>query len=151
MRRDGYIHAYGKTYDMSKRCHRLQYWWRELRFTKPRDVCWRIADYLSRVACWLRGHKWYVADTWHGVPGNRAAELRQRVWVNAVLLANFDDEIDMDRLNSLDRDLSELAQAAGENWGHIEPNQELENEHKKYTSEEGRRDHIGGERQRINP
>lgn len=78
----------------------------------------RIADWLSRMACWLRGHKWYVADAWHGVPGNRAAELQQRLWQAYVLMW---DKTDKEEIESVEQDLNELAQAAGQNWGHIWP------------------------------
>lgn len=78
-----------------------------------------IAGWLSRIACWLRGEKWYVADTWHGVPGNRAAELRQRIWMRCVTLEALDKGTC--DLEAIDSDLTELAQAAGEAWGHIWP------------------------------
>lgn len=80
-----------------------------------RRLRWIIADYLSRAACWLRGHSWYVADCFYGVPGNRAAELKQRIWINCTMLNHEDAE----RLAIIDHDLSALAQLAGENWGHI--------------------------------
>ena len=79
---------------------------------------WKIADILSLVACKLRGHEWYLADVWHGVPGNRAAELREKVWQNAVLLTPA-REYKSDLMAELESDLNELAQLAGENWGHI--------------------------------
>lgn len=83
------------------------------------NLRWRIADYLSRIACWLRGHKWYVADTWHGVPGNRAAELRQQIMIECVTCSALRD--DPGALPLIDRNLTELAQLAGENWGHVWP------------------------------
>ena len=78
----------------------------------------RVAGWLCRFAAALRGEKWYVADTWHGVPGNRAAELKQRLWTDYVLAW---DKEDKDALEGVDRDLTELAQAAGEAWGHVWP------------------------------
>lgn len=80
----------------------------------------RIADWLSRIACWLRGHKWYVADTFYGVPGNRAAELQQQVWVDVCILAGNSPE-DREALGTIDARLNELSQLAGENWGHVWP------------------------------
>ena len=78
----------------------------------------RVAGWLCRFAAALRGEKWYVADTWHGVPGNRAAELRQKIWIQCVAEWHADDK---ETLKTIDRDLSELAQAAGEAWGHVWP------------------------------
>lgn len=68
-----------------------------------------IADWLSFIACKLRGDKWYEADAFHGVPGNRAAELRTQIWQS--IYGNADEK-------TYDN-LQELAQLAGENWGHI--------------------------------
>lgn len=82
----------------------------------------RLADWLCRIASWLRGEKWYVADAWHGVPGNRASELRQRIWQKCVALQVGHD--DKSWLTEIDRDLTELAQAAGESWGHVWPKEE---------------------------
>lgn len=85
-------------------------------------IRWRLADYLSRIACWLRGQEWYVADTWHGVPGNRAAELKQIVWVNAVAQDALSRPLeDQEELKNIERAVAELAQLAGENWGHVWP------------------------------
>ena len=74
-----------------------------------RRLRWALADRLSYLACKLRGHEWYVADTFHGVPGNRAAELRQQIWVEVILQSTAD---------KIEPMLGELAQLAGENWGH---------------------------------
>lgn len=78
----------------------------------------RIADWLCRTAAWLRGEKWYVADTWHGVPGNRIAELRQQIWIEVATSNIREDE---NALAMIDRNLAELGQAAGEAWGHVWP------------------------------
>lgn len=86
--------------------------------TTPKNVRWWLAGWLCRFACWLRKEEWRVADTWHGVPGNRANELRQQIWVE-VVTSNLRD--DQQALDSIDRNLAELAQAAGEAWGHIWP------------------------------
>lgn len=82
---------------------------------------WRIADWLSYFACRLRGHKWYTADAWHGVPGNRASELRAQIWISAVAqIARFSNiEQHQEYLDCLEPKLNELAQLAGHNWGHI--------------------------------
>lgn len=89
----------------------------------------RLADYLCRFACYLRGEKWYVADTWHGVPGNRAAELRQKIWLEVVYLksvacdgadADTCDSVD-ETLDTIDHSLAELSQVAGESCGHVWP------------------------------
>jgi hypothetical protein len=80
---------------------------------------WKIADILSLIACKLRGQKWYIADNWSGVPGNRAAELKQSVWERCVALELTADNKDPEWLDAIDRELTELGQIAGENWGHI--------------------------------
>lgn len=82
---------------------------------------WALADRLSRLACCLRGHRWYVADAWHGVPGDRVNELRSQIWDEMIILANLHDETHVGALNRADEKLGELAQFAGENWGHIWP------------------------------
>ena len=80
---------------------------------------WKMADILSIIACKLRGHKWYIADNWAGVPGNRAAELKQSVWERCVALEVTAENKDTEWLDAIDRELTELGQIAGENWGHI--------------------------------
>ena len=75
---------------------------------------WRLADWLSWLACKLRGHKWYLADTWCGVGGNRAAELKQALWELCV----SKDGNDTKWLAKIEPALDELGQLAGENWGH---------------------------------
>jgi hypothetical protein len=84
-------------------------------------IRWRIADWLSRVACWLRGHSWYVADAWHGVPGNRVSELSQRIRDELILRIDLNDEDENQAFQRATAELEELAQMAGENWGHIWP------------------------------
>lgn len=86
---------------------KLKWQWQRLR--------WAVADWFSYLACRLRGQPWYLGDTWAGVPGNRAAELRQCVWERIVALNSNDYEW----LDKIDRDLTELGQMAGENWGHF--------------------------------
>lgn len=81
-----------------------------------RRLRWQIADMLSFAACRLRGQKWYIANTFQGVPGNRASELRQGIWTGCVLLASGKDN---EMLSDVSRNLDELAQMAGENWGHF--------------------------------
>jgi hypothetical protein len=84
-------------------------------------IRWNIADWLSWLACKLRGHRWYVADAWYGVPGNRANELKSQIRDQLILLADFQNESDRDKLDLADERLDELCQMAGENWGHIWP------------------------------
>jgi len=82
----------------------------------------RIADWLSRIACWLRGHKWYVADSWYGVPCNRPSELQQQIWLDVVCLTVGDHTPETKTmLDTIEKRLDELSQAAGANWGHIWP------------------------------
>ena len=84
-----------------------------------------IADRLSFAACRLRGHKWYLGDSWHSVPGNRATDLSQRIWTDVVFISvPFKDE-DQDARARIEKHLEELAQLAGENWGHIWPKESM--------------------------
>lgn len=81
-----------------------------------------LADRLCRAAAWLRRETWYVSDNWAGVPGNRAAELEQRIW--ECVLYEFDSSRnEWGHLDQLQRDLGELAQAAGAAWGHVDRKQ----------------------------
>lgn len=82
---------------------------------------WWLAGWLCRVACWLRGETWHVADSWHGVPGNRASELEQRIWQHIVVVDATARNRDPRFLDSTLTDLKELSQAAGAAWGHIWP------------------------------
>jgi hypothetical protein len=85
------------------------------------DICWGLADYLSRIACWLRGHDWYPADAWHGVPGNRASELNQRIRDELIVRMDLTDDDDNQAYQRATGELDELAQMAGQNWGHVWP------------------------------
>ena len=82
---------------------------------------WKLADWLSWAACRLRGQKWYVGEAWHSVPGNRATELQQKIWEDTVLISYPFREEDEDARARIEKNLAELAQAAGESWGHIWP------------------------------
>ena len=82
---------------------------------KMSNIRWKLADVLSRLACWLRGKKWY-AHTGYGLHGNRASELSQRIWELCVLQGHEDKEF----LDEVEPRLQELARLAGENWGHRE-------------------------------
>lgn len=84
--------------------------WRHLR--------WKLADVLSFLACRLRGQKWYIGNCMADVPGNRAAELKQRIWESCVVLNFTAESKDKEWLDMIDRELTELGQIAGENWGH---------------------------------
>lgn len=79
-----------------------------------------LADRLCRRASWLRGERWYVADAYGGVPGNRVAELRQLIWQEAVTLCHNVEE-DQDSLDRINIAVAELAQAAGEAYGFYPP------------------------------
>jgi hypothetical protein len=81
---------------------------------------WFIAGWLRRAACWVMREPWYVADAWHGVPGNRPAELKQRIFQNIVILAPWETH-ENDTFKETEADLAALAQLAGESWGHIWP------------------------------
>lgn len=81
-----------------------------------KHIRWDLADILSKLACKLRGQKWYMADNMANCHGNRAAELRQSIWEQCVVL-NLSDN-DKEPLNKIDVELAELGQIAGENWGH---------------------------------
>lgn len=82
-----------------------------------RRIRWRIADYLSRIACWLRGHEWKEMNCYHGPYGNLVAELKTQIWHEIVSSHTVEHHGDM--LESVDDKLTKLAQLAGENWGHI--------------------------------
>jgi len=87
---------------------------------KIQSIKWSLADLLSFIACKLRGQPWYLADNWAGVRGNRAAELKQSVWERCVALeaTATAGRKDAEWLDKIDRELTELGQIAGENWGH---------------------------------
>lgn len=91
-----------------------------MRNERLRRFRWQLADQLSRLACWLRGHAWYSPNNMSGVPGNRAADLKQSIWERCVVLSNSPTD-DADTLGTIDKDLTELGQLAGEQWGHIWP------------------------------
>lgn len=91
------------------------------RFTHISRVRWFIADVLSRIACWLRGQEWYIGNAWASAPGNRASDLKQSVWERCVALNACSENKDQAWLDSIESELNELGQLAGENWGHIQP------------------------------
>lgn len=62
-----------------------------------------------------------MAESWAGCPGNRAADLKQRIWERCVALEITAENKDPEWLGLIDRELTELGQLAGENWGHILP------------------------------
>jgi hypothetical protein len=96
-------------------------WLRSFR-ERAEDARWWLAGWLAWAACRLMGHRWYVADVWHGIPGNRAAELEQMVWEKAVLLqAIHGEQMKQDTLQELEPALRELAQAARAVSGHVWP------------------------------
>lgn len=86
-----------------------------------REIRWKIASWLCLLACKLRGEKWYVGEAWHAVPGNRASDLKQRIWEDVILISVPIKDEDEDAHNRIEKHLNELAQAAGESWGHIWP------------------------------
>jgi hypothetical protein len=90
--------------------------------TKIENLRWKLADWLSFAACKLRGHKWYLGDSWYPVPGNRAADLRQQVWVSICAHVTPFGSDSLDFLDEIEPKIDELAQMAGENWGHVKHN-----------------------------
>ncbi len=119
---EGFTHFHGKSYDHTtlsghwgfvlhgtiRRC--IDAPGHFLRWTLPGWLCW--------LACRLRGQRWYVSDSWHGVPGNRASDLQQQIWQDCV---SFNVGRDDDFLETLEPKLNELSQLAGEAWGHVWP------------------------------
>ena len=87
--------------------------------TKIENLRWKLADWLSFAACKLRGQKWYLGASWHAVPGNRAADLSQQVWVEIVSNASLKSQDAREFLGHIEPRFKELAQMAGENWGHV--------------------------------
>lgn len=81
------------------------------------NLRWTLADWLSRIACWLRGQKWYETPC-YGIHGNRAADLAQSIWEDCVLLDSIAKHKDTVWMQKLEMKVRELAQLAGENWGH---------------------------------
>lgn len=100
--------------------YRLHEWRRDT----PRNIRWFIAAWLRRIACWIMGEKWYVSDCWASTPGNRVAELHQQIWEWMVSQTDLTDRDRRDELDSIGKRLSELAQIAGESWGHIYPKEQ---------------------------
>lgn len=96
--------------------------------TSVRNIRWKLADVLSFLACKLRGQPWYIGDCWSGVPGNRAASLAQSIWERCVALELCSENKDPEWLDKIDRELTELGQIAGENWGHIKHNPNPDNQ-----------------------
>lgn len=84
-------------------------WFREL----IDEGRWWLAQRTARFTAWLRSEKWYPLDNMAGVPGNRAAELRQQIWERVVSINAAENDID-----PIDDKLAELAQLANEAWGH---------------------------------
>jgi hypothetical protein len=92
---------------------------------KTNWIAWRLAGWLCRIACVLRKQKWYVGEAWHSVPGNRAADLQQQIWSDVVLISFPFKGEDEDARDRIGKNLNELAQAAGESWGHIWPKNKI--------------------------
>lgn len=84
--------------------------------SKVSNSRWRLANWLSKLACKLRGTPWHLSDNMSGVPGNRAAELKQRIWERCVALETCSDNKDPEWLKLIEHELDELGQIAGENW-----------------------------------
>lgn len=114
----------GRSFDMEKRWDLVRYnFWNTISQARRAPIQFRysLAGRLARVVCWLRREKWYVADAWHGVPGNRVAELRQQIRHEFLVRMNFSDEDDKEAFEKVNRLCDELAQRAGETWGHVWP------------------------------
>lgn len=122
--KDGMIWTAGKEFDLSKRSGRWRWWWHRLRERcqeAPRNCRFRLADRLCWMAVKLRGQKWYVSENYAPVPGNRAAELNQSIFERCVSRVDVTKPDDQEFLDGVQRDAGELAQLAGEAWGHIWP------------------------------
>lgn len=90
---------------------------------KPKlyELRWKLADGLSFVACWLRGHKHaQLKYNYPGVRGNRAAELVDGLWQLCVM-ANHPKPSDK-YLDEIEAMLHELGKLAGQNWWYGKPN-----------------------------
>lgn len=79
---------------------------------------WIMADWLSFVACKLRGNKWYRSETMSRVNGNRAAELAQSIFERCVALETVSHNHHPEWLKMIEQEVGELGQMAGQNWGH---------------------------------
>lgn len=115
---------HGRRFDMEKPIDVVRYnifgvidWFAEA----PRALRLSLADRLAWLASWLRGEPWYVADAWHGVPGNRAAELCQQARDEMIRVMDWNDEDDKEAFGRHERKLNELGRLAGESWGHVWP------------------------------
>lgn len=76
---------------------------------------WTLAGKLCRFAAWLRREKWYYANAFHGVEGNRANELESQIRDN-VILNGGPPEVWMPILDSIQPKVAELAQMAQTKW-----------------------------------
>lgn len=125
--KSGMIWKAGKEFDLSKWSGRWRWWWHrawERCKEAPRNWRLRLADRLCWLAVKLRGQKWYVSNNYASVPGNRAAELNQSIFERCVSKVDLTKPDDQDFLDGVQRDAGELAQLAGEAWGHIWPKKE---------------------------
>lgn len=114
----------GRSFDMEKPIDVVRFnFWGAVYWCKewPRNARFTLADWLARWAAWCRGERWYVADAWHGVPGNRAAELRQQIRDELIGRLRFSDDEGRETIERVERLSAELAQLAGEKWGHVWP------------------------------
>lgn len=122
MMRSGYTFWGGRTFDHSKRLDRIRLRW--FRWVDEwRIKCFRrwLADWLCYAAVRLRGDRWYVSDNCAGMPGNRAAELKQSIFERCIAQVDVSDPEQMDFVSAVDREAAELAQLAGEAWGFVWP------------------------------
>lgn len=116
-----FYNGHAVSYCGSPRCRKRADWmmsgWREKCVEGLRAACRWLADRLAYATCKLRGHKWYRTSIW-GLPGNRAWELKNEIWCS--LVSSYIDN--KDGVYAIEDGLNELAQMAGEAWGHYEPN-----------------------------
>lgn len=122
--KSGMIWTAGKEFDLSKWSGRWRWWlhraWERCK-DAPRNCRWRLADRLCWMAVQLRGQKWYVSETDASLPGNRAAELSQSIFERCVAQVDLTNPEHQDFIDGVQRDTGELAQLAGEAWGHVWP------------------------------
>lgn len=116
--------THGRRFDLRKPWDVVRFNFWETIFawgSAPANIRSWLACWLARAVCWLRGEQWYVADAWYGVPGNRAAEIRQQIRDELILNLDLNDEEEKEAFHRVERLSAELAQGAGESWGHVWP------------------------------
>lgn len=108
---DGHKIEHCGSWRCGSKARRMTKHWRKRWAETAVRIRWWMAGRLCRWAAWLRGQKWYMADTYWGTNGNRASELHDRIWQGMVMRIPSNDERE-----SLEEDLQELKQLAGAAW-----------------------------------